>query len=73
MKRSLCTIDILMSLIYYICFTLNNQMNVYVVLFGSSVILAAVSYDHDILNFYDVVIAFVYVKMFAQRVANKNS
>ena len=71
MKRSLGTIDILLSLIYYISFTLDNQTNVYIVLFDSSVILATVSYD--VLNFHDVIIVFVYVKMITQRAASKNS
>ena len=45
--------------LYYIYFTLDNQTNVYVVLFGSTVIFAAVV-SYDVFIFHDVIIVFVY-------------
>ena len=44
--------------IYYICLTLDNQMNVYIVLFGSTVLFAAVV-AYDMFSFHDVIIVFV--------------
>ena len=46
--------------IYYICLTLDNQMNVSIVLFGSTVLFAAVV-AYDMFSLHDVIIVFVYM------------
>ena len=45
--------------LFYICFTLDNQMKVHVVLFSSTVIFTAVTYD--VFNSHYIILVFLYI------------
>ena len=51
--------------LFLICFTLDNQMKVHIVLFSSTVILTAVSYD--VLNYHYIILVSVYMEICLHR------
>ena len=57
--RAVGAIFLLLFFFFYICYSLDNQMKVHIVLLSSTVIFTAVSYD--VFNYHYITLVFVYM------------